>query len=156
VSTSNATSGSAVVTPSHDVIGSRDLNEDEDGEDGKARQLTFTAGVPSYLACVAVGGYPPPEVRVHLGQVSELSCLLCLLKYCFKGQTPLHGHRLRTCCTTPPTDELTTILQQICHIAMPELNISTCQDVGMWRIFVRWWCRIVVSSSVAGVRWWCS
>jgi len=25
----------------------------------------------------------------------------------------------------------------ICHIAMPEPNISTCQDVGMWQIFVR-------------------
>ena len=50
---------------------------------------------------------------------------------------------IRTCCTAPPTDKLTTILQlvvqQICHIAMPEPNISTCQDVGMWQIFVRWW-----------------
>jgi len=58
-------------------------------------------------------------------------------------QTPLHGHRLRTCCTIPPTDELTTILQlvvqQIHHIAMPGPNISTCQDVGMWQIFVRLW-----------------
>ena len=52
------------------------------------------------------------------------------------SQTPLHGHRLRA----PPTDKLTTILQQICHIAMPEPNTSTCQDVGMWQIFVRWWC----------------
>ena len=58
-----------------------------------------------------------------------------------------------------PTDERTTILQQICHIAMPEPNISTCQDVGMWQIFVRrcWICcttsrRILVSSSVGGVR----
>ena len=37
--------------------------------------------------------------------------------------------------TTPPTDKLTTILQlvvqQICHIAMPEPNISTCQYVGI-------------------------
>jgi len=46
----------------------------------------------------------------------------------------------------------------ICHIAMPEPNISTCQDGEMWQIFVRWWriccttsCRIVVSSSVGGV-----
>jgi len=49
-----------------------------------------------------------------------------------------------------PTDKLTTILQlvvqqmhhqrtKICHIAMPEPNISTCEDVGMWHIFVRWW-----------------
>ena len=72
---------------------------------------------------------------------------------------------------TIPTDKLTTILQlvvqQICHIAMPEPNISTCQDVGMWQIFVSWWriccttsCRIVVACplvvlynmSVAGVR----
>ena len=66
---------------------------------------------------------------------------------------------------TPPTDKLPTILQlvvqQICHIAMRKPNISTCQDVGMWQIFVRWWwicctascrtCRIVVSSSVGGV-----
>jgi len=41
---------------------------------------------------------------------------------------------------------------------MPEPSISTCQDVGMWQIFVRWWwiccttsSRIVVSSSVDGV-----
>jgi len=40
---------------------------------------------------------------------------------------------------TPLTDELTTILQQICRIAMPEPNISICQDVGMWKIYVRWW-----------------
>jgi len=33
---------------------------------------------------------------------------------------------------------------------MPEPNISTCQDVGMWQIFVRWWCSLVVF--VAGVR----
>jgi len=52
--------------------------------------------------------------------------------------------------TTPPTDELTTILQQICHIAMSESNISTCQDVGMWQIFVRWWCPFPLF--IAGVR----
>ena len=47
---------------------------------------------------------------------------------------------------------------KICHITMPKPNISTCQDVGMWQIFVRWWwicsttsCRIVASSSVGGV-----
>jgi len=61
----------------------------------------------------------------------------------FETQCTLHGHRLRTCCTTPPTDKLTTILQliiqQICHIAMPEPNISTCQDVDIRQIFVRWW-----------------
>jgi len=33
---------------------------------------------------------------------------------------------------------------------MPEPNISTCQDVGMWQIFVRWWYSLVVF--VAGVR----
>ena len=57
----------------------------------------------------------------------------------FKSQTLLHGHRLQHHQRTPPTDELTTDLQQICHIAMLEPNISTCQDVGMWQIFVRWW-----------------
>jgi len=86
-------------------------------------------------------------------------------------KTPLHGHRLRTCCTTPLHqrtssqqfynllyNKFTTKGQRICYIAMPEPNISTYQDVGMWQIFVRWWwvccttsCRIVVSSSVGGV-----
>jgi len=47
-----------------------------------------------------------------------------------------YGHQLRT----PPTDELTTILQQICHIAMTEPNVLTCQDVGMWQICVPWLC----------------
>jgi len=42
---------------------------------------------------------------------------------------------------------------------MPESNILTCQDVGIRQFFVRWWwiccttsCRVVVSSSVGGVR----
>ena len=70
---------------------------------------------------------------------------------------------IRTCWTTP-TDELTTILQlvvqQICHIAVPEPNISTCQDVagggkfssvgGEFAVYNKLY-RIVVSSSVAGV-----
>ena len=51
-----------------------------------------------------------------------------------------YGHVVQHHQRTPPTDELTTILQQICHIAMPKPNISTCPHVGMWQIFVRWWC----------------
>jgi len=50
----------------------------------------------------------------------------------------------------PKAYELKTILQQICHIAMPEPNISTCPDVGMWQIYVCWWCSLVVFG--AGVR----
>jgi len=34
---------------------------------------------------------------------------------------------------------LPIVVQQICNIAMSERNVSTCQDVGMWQIFVRWW-----------------
>ena len=67
-----------------------------------------------------------------------------------------YGHVVQHHQRASLTDELTTILQQIGHIAMPKTNISACQNVGMWQIFVRWWCRIVVSSSVGGVRWWCS
>jgi len=71
----NATSGHAV-TSSYDVTESRDVGEEDAGKAGSGRpaaavgQLTFVAGISSYLACVAVGGYPPPQVRVHLGQVS--------------------------------------------------------------------------------------
>jgi len=60
-----------------------------------------------------------------------------------------HPHRL----LTTPTDELTTILQlfvrQICHIAMPEPNISTCQVVELL------WTRpsvVLYNMHVAGVR----
>ena len=86
-----------------------------------------------------------------------------------KCQTPLHGHRLRTCCTTLPTDELTTILQlvvqqihhqrtKICHIPTSwHVEMLGC-GIAMWQIFVCWWqiccttsCRIAVSSSVCGV-----
>jgi len=109
-------------------------------------------------------GRPSPEARGKAVRNVYTHLRACVSKAGghFKCQTPLHEHRLWTCCTTPPTDELTTILQlviqQICHIAMPETNISTCQDVGMWKIFVRWWwiccttsCRTVVSLSVGGV-----
>ena len=37
---------------------------------------------------------------------------------------------------------------------MPEPSISTCQDVGMWQFFVRWWCSLVVF--VTDVRCPCS
>ena len=43
------------------------------------------------------------------------------LHYTDAGYEHVVQHHQRT----PPTDELTTILQQICHIAMPEPNIST-------------------------------
>jgi len=80
-----------------------------------------------------------------------------------KCQTPLHRHRLRTCCTTPPTDKFTTVLQlvqqihhqrtKICHIAMPEPNISSCQLVKMLGCgkFLSVRGEFVVSSSVGGV-----
>jgi len=44
-----------------------------------------------------------------------------------------YGHVVQHHQRTPPTDELKTILQQICHIAMLEHNISTCNDDGMWQ-----------------------
>jgi len=50
-------------------------------------------------------------------------------------QTPLHGYRLRTCCTTPPTDKLTTIYN--CTTNLPHrnaraqhLNMSRCWAVA--------------------------
>jgi len=59
------------------------------------------------------------------------------LHYTDTGYGHVVQHHQRT------SSKLTTILQlavqQICHIAMPEPNISTCPDVGMWQIFVRRW-----------------
>ena len=97
---------------------------------------------------------PNSATRTQATDKLTTSCRCCAtcdeLHYTDTG----YEHQLRT----PPTDKLTTILQQTCHIAMPEPKISTCQDVGMWQIFVRWWwiCRttsrrIVASSSVDGV-----
>ena len=46
----------------------------------------------------------------------------------------------------------TIVAQQICHIALPEPNISTChvncQDVGIWKIF----CPLVVMYKLQHVR----
>jgi len=75
-------------------------------------------------------------------------------------QTPLCGNRLRT--PVPPTDELTTILQlvvqQIHHQRTKNCHIPTSGHVEMLGSAIAMWqicCRIVVSSSVGGVRWWC-
>jgi len=61
--------------------------------------------------------------NVRLGVVVGINKGCKVLTKC---QTPLQGHRLRTCCTTPPTDKLTTILQlvvqQICRT-------SKCQSL---------------------------
>jgi len=72
-----------------------------------------------------------------------------------KCRTPLHGHRLRTCCTTPSTDELTTILQlvvqqihhqrtKICHIPT-SLHVEILgSGIAMWQICCTTSCRTVV------------
>jgi len=67
---------------------------------------------------------------------------------------PLHGLRLRS----PPTDELTTILQlvvqQIHHQRTKICHISTSWHVEMLGSGIAMWqicCRIVMSSSVGGV-----
>ena len=46
---------------------------------------------------------------------------------------------------TPPTNELTTSLQQICHIAMPKTNISTIDMSRCWDVAN--FCQLVVSVS---------
>ena len=79
-----------------------------------------------------------------------------------KCQTPLHGHRLRTCCTTPPTDELTTILQlvvqqihhqrtKICHIPTSWHVEMFDYGIAMWQICCTTSCRFAVSLSVGGI-----
>jgi len=70
-----------------------------------------------------------------------------------------YGHVVQHHQRTPPKDELTTILQQICHIAIAgaqHLDMSRCWDVANFCPLVvnslYKSCRIVVSSSVGGVR----
>jgi len=68
-------------------------------------------------------------------------------------------HRLRTCCTTPPTNELTTILQlvvqqihhqrtQICHIPTSWHVEMLGSGIAMWQICCTASCRIIVVSFV--------
>jgi len=80
-----------------------------------------------------------------------------------QSQTPLHGHRLRTCCTTPPTDKLTTILYTTCcttnlphrNARAQHLDMSRCWDVAIF-------CPLIVNllynklqNCCELVRWWC-
>ena len=67
-----------------------------------------------------------------------------------KVQIPLHGHRLRTCCTTPPTDTTngrahnnSTTNLSYRNARSQRLDMSRCWDVANF-------CPLVVS--VAGVR----
>ena len=78
-------------------------------------------------------------------------------------ETPLHGHRLRTYFTTPPTDKLTTILQlNCCTTNLPHRN-ARAQYLDMSRC---WnganFCPLVVNllnnklyNCCELVRWWC-
>ena len=91
-----------------------------------------TGRIPVDVHFASTSPLLPPGTLCH----AVWLLLRAKLHYTYTG----YEHQQRT----PPTDKLTTILQQICHIAMPEPNISTCQDVGMWQIFVRWWCSLVV------------
>ena len=68
-------------------------------------------------------------------------------------QTPLHGHRLRTCCTTPPTDTTNGRAHNNSTTNLPRRN-ARAQHLDMSR---RWdvanFCPLVVS--VGGVRSLC-
>jgi len=62
-----------------------------------------------------------------------------------KSQTPLHGHQLRT----PATNTSNGQAHNNSTTNLPHRNARACQDVGMWHIFVRWCCSLVMF--VAGV-----
>jgi len=49
--------------------------------------------------------------------------------FCHKCQTPLHKHLLRTCCTTPPTDKLTTscsVYKSVAGVRVVEFGTNSC------------------------------
>jgi len=87
----------------------------------------FPLSVTVFLSLIRLGSLCSPAGQGGAQPPSAFWCTLC--------QTPLHGERhrllyaIRICCATPPTDELTTILQlvvqqihhqrqraKICHI----------------------------------------
>jgi len=75
-----------------------------------------------------------------------------------KCQTPLHGHRLRTCCTTLPTDELTTIpqlVQKIHHQRTKICHIPTSWHVEMLGSALALWCGKFVVQQVVELLWAC-
>jgi len=81
-----------------------------------------------------------------------------------KCQTPVHGHRLQTCCTTPPTDELTTILQlavqQIHHQRTKKFATSQHLDMSRcWALALgcgKFVVQQVVELLWARRWWWCT
>ena len=42
-------------------------NRTEEGEGARIRGLSFVEHKPSTVRCISVGGYPPPEMDIHLG-----------------------------------------------------------------------------------------
>ena len=117
-----------------------DRYEEVQGSDvsGKTADAVNGAGQPNQQpdSTVAPKDTTPDGIHSFLFRVRRhsycLSLPLCLEWYNRSIRAKLHytdtdyGHVVQHHQQTPPTDELTTILQQICHIAMPEPNISTC------------------------------
>jgi len=73
----------------------------------------------------------------------SFQCLMC------KGQTPLHGHRLRTCCTTPPTNTTNGRAHNnnsttCCTTNLPHRN-ARAQHLDMSRWDVANFCPLVVN-----------
>jgi len=84
-------------------------------------------------------------VDVELTGRNVLSRLLAWWKFCrLKGQTPLHGHRLRTRHTTPPTDTTNGRAHNNSTTNLPHrnagaqhLDMSRCWDVAnFWALVV--------------------
>jgi len=97
------------------------------------------AVTPGVNVNVGTVTFPPVGFKLHRSHRSVKSNKRRLC------QTPLHGHRLRTCCATPTTDK-----------TLPRPNILTCRDVGfwhcVWQICCTTSCRIIVENlSVGGV-----
>ena len=90
-------------------------------------------------------------ISAYLSSVSAVGVIWCSVRAKLHYTDTSYKHRwLRTSATNTTNRRAHNNSTTICHIAMPEPNISTRQDVGMWQIFVRWWCSLVVF--VAGVR----
>ena len=83
--------------------------------------------VDNHVTCYRLGTWHSEELLGHF----------CAIRLSWKAQTPLHGHRLRTCCTTPPTDTTNGRAHNNSTTNLPNrnaraqhLDMSRCSDVA--------------------------
>lgn len=74
----------------------RGLSDGRPGRSGSARRATFVEGAPRTMRCVAVGGFPLPEMRMFVGDVDVTRHFVLSHSVTLNGVRGLRSIRYRT------------------------------------------------------------